>query len=121
MCKFKPFNKHVLVEKISSAKNPDLSPVLIPEDAQVGEQERYGLVRFIRASNDCEQFLINMNKDRDPWAIQTGTMDDVFMTSARNNGNMSLVVDISMIEDVKIQNKIYHIVHQNYIVGVVDE
>ena len=63
----------------------------------------------------------DMNKDRDPWAIQTGTMDDVFMTSARNNGNMSLVVDISMIEDVKIQNKIYHIVHQNYIVGVVDE
>ena len=121
MCKFKPFNKHLLVEKISAVKKPDLSPVLIPEDAQVGEQERYGLVKFVCAANDCEQFLINMNSDRDTWATQTGTMDDVFTTSARNNGSVSLVVDNSMIEEVKIQNKEFHIVHQNYVVGIVDE
>ena len=120
MCKFKPFNKHLLVEKIADQKIPDLSPVLIPEDAQVGEQQRYGVVKFICAAKDCEQFLINMNRDRESWATQTGTMDDIFITAARN-GNVSLVVDQSMIEDIKIDNKMFHIVHQNYIVGVMDE
>ena len=121
MCKFKPFNKHVLVEKISEKKIPDLSPVLIPEDAQIGEQQRYGLVRFKRAAKDCEQFLLNMNRDRESWATQTGTMDDVFTVSARKNGNISLVVDNTMVEEVKIQDKIFYIIHQNYIVGIIDE
>jgi len=101
-------------------KNPDLSPVLIPEDAQVGKLERYGLVKFVSASVDCEQFLVNMNQDREPWAAQTGTMDDIFTTSAKK-GNVSLVVDSSMIEEIEIQNKKFHIVHQNYVVGIIDE
>ena len=120
MCKFKPFNKHLLVEKISPVKNADLSPVLIPDDVQVGEQNRYALVKFVCAAKDCEQFLVNMNKDREAWATQTGTMDDVFTISAKM-GNASLVVENSMIEEVKIKNKKFHIVHQNYIVGIVDE
>ena len=121
MCKFKPFNKHVLVKKISEAKIPDLSPVLIPEDAQVGTTERYGLVEFICAAKDCELFLRDLNPDQPAWAIQRGTMDDVFTTSARNNGNASLVVEQSMIEEVKIEDKKFHIVHQRHIVGVIDE
>jgi hypothetical protein len=47
-------------------------------------------------------------------------MDDIFTTAARS-GNVSLVVDQSMIENIKIDDKVFHIVHQNYIVGVVDE
>jgi len=121
MCKFKPFNKHLLVEKIAAVKNADLSPVLIPEGAQVGEQERYGIVKFICAASDCERFLLNMNKDRESWATQTGTMDDVFTTSARNNGQTSLVVDQSMIEEIRIEDKKIYIIHQNYIVGILDE
>jgi hypothetical protein len=121
VCKFKPFNKHLLVQKFSEEKISDLSPVLIPEDAQVGELQRYGLVKFICAASDCERFLLNMNVDQAPWVTQTGTMDDVFTTSARKSGNVSLVVENSMIEEVKIQNKKFHIIHQNYIVGILDE
>ena len=121
MCKFKPFNKHVLVKKILEAKTPDLSPVLIPEDAQIGEQQRYGMVKFVCAASDCERFLKDLNPDQAAWSTQTGTMDDVFTTSARNNGQASLIVDQSMIEEVKIGDKKFHIVHQNYIVGVIDE
>ena len=110
----------MLVKKISAEKIPDLSPVLIPDDVQVGEQARYGLVKFVRAAKDCEQFLVNMNKDREAWVTQTGTMDDVFTISAKR-GNVSLVVENSMIEEVKIKNKKFHIVHQNYVVGIVDE
>jgi len=65
--------------------------------------------------------LLNLNPDQAWWAYQNGTRDDLFTTSARNSDNISLVVDDSMIEKVKINNKKFHIVHQNYIVGIVDE
>jgi hypothetical protein len=48
-------------------------------------------------------------------------MDDVFVDSAQNNGSCSLVVDKSMIEEVVIDNKKFEIIHQNYVVGVIDE
>jgi hypothetical protein len=48
-------------------------------------------------------------------------VNDVFIDSSRNNGNASLIVDKSMIEDVIIQDKTFTIVHQNYVVGVIDE
>ena len=121
MCKFKPFNKHVLVENFAEKKIADLSPVLIPEDAQVGMHQRYGSVKFICAASDCERFLKDLNPGQAAWATQTGTMDDVFTTSARNNGQASLVVEQSMVEEIKIDDKKFHIVHQNYIVGIIDE
>jgi len=111
----------LLVEKFSPEKIPDLSPVLIPEGAQVGEQDRYSLVKFVCAARDCDQAFINLNPDQAWWASQTGTRDDVFTTSARKNGTISLVVDNSMIEEVTIKDEKFHIVHQNYIVGVIDE
>jgi hypothetical protein len=121
MCKFKPFNKYLLVEKIPPIKNPDLSPVLIPEDARVGETNRYALVRFICAAKDCDLSLRDLNPDQPTWATQHGTMDDVFITSAKNNGAASLVVEQSMIEEIKIDEKKFSIVHQNYVVGIIDE
>ena len=111
----------MLVEKFSEVKNADLSPVLIPEDAQIGEQERYGLVKFICAASDCELFLRDLNPNQPSWATQRGTMDDVFTTSVHQSGHASLVVDQSMIEEVKIEDKKFHIIHQNYIVGIIDE
>tara|TARA_Y100000034_G_scaffold127986_1_gene181797 strand:+ start:1724 stop:2089 length:366 start_codon:yes stop_codon:yes gene_type:complete len=121
MCKFKPFNKHVLVKKIAAVKNRDLSPVLIPEDAQVGEQERFSLVKFICAAADCDQFLKDLNPGQAPWTVQRGSMDDVFTASVQNSGRATLVVEESMIEEIKIKDKKYQIVHQNYIVGILDE
>ena len=121
MCKFKPFNKHLLVEKISEAKISDSSSVLIPEDAQVGEQLRYALVKFVCAAADCERFLTDLNPERASWTVQHGTREDVFTTSAKENGNAKLVVDQSMIEEVKILDDVFYIVHQNYIVGIVSE
>jgi hypothetical protein len=121
VCKFKPFNKHLLVQKIPQVKKPDLSPVLIPDGASLGEQERYGLVKFVCAAKDCDLFLRDLNPDQPTWATQRGTMDDVFTTSAKNSGNASLVVDRSMIEEIKIEDTTFHIIHQNYVVGVVDE
>ena len=121
MCKFKPFNKHLLVEKIPQAKIPDLSPVLIPEGAKGGYEQRYGRVKFVCAAKDCDLFLRDLNPDQPTWATQRGTMDDVFTISAKNSGNACLVVDKSMIEEIKIEDNTFSIVHQNYVVGVIDE
>jgi len=120
MCKFRPFNKHLLVKKIPQVKIPDLSPVLIPEDAQVGEPERYGLVDFVCAASDCDRFLLNLNPNKPTWATQDGSTDDVFIEAAQKT-SVSLVVDKSMVEEVKIESKKFHVVHQNYVIGVVQE
>lgn len=120
MCKFKPFNKHLLVEKPPQKKPPNSSPVLLPEGAQTNNKDRYSVFKFIWAASDCDNFLLRLNPDSPSWATRTGTMDDVFTTSAKEGG-VSLVVDSSMVEDVKIEDKIYNIVHQNYVVGIIDE
>ena len=121
MCKFKPFNKHVLVKKIADKNSPDLSPVLIPEEAKLNNKERYVSVKFVCASSDCEQLLIDLNPGQAAWSTQRGTMDDVFTTSARNNGQVSLIVDQSMIEEIKVSDHTFQVIHQNYIVGIMDE
>ena len=121
MCKFKPFNKHVLVKKIAEAKSADLSPVLIPEEAKVKNKERYGLVKFVCASSDCERILKDLNPGQAAWTTQRGTMDDVFTTSAHERGQISLIVDQTMIEEIKIEDYKFHIIHQNFIVGIIDE
>tara|TARA_R110002072_G_scaffold26101_2_gene86965 strand:- start:1064 stop:1429 length:366 start_codon:yes stop_codon:yes gene_type:complete len=121
MCKFKPFNKHILVEKTAEQKSPDLSPVLIPEDAKLENKERYGLVRFVCAASDCEDFLQRLNPETPTWATHTGTMDDVFTTSAKDGEQPNLVVEQQMVEEVKIDNHLFHVIHQNYIVGIITE
>ena len=56
--------KHVLVEKFPQKKKENASPVLIPEGAKVGEEERYGLVKFVCSASDCEQALVRLNPDQ---------------------------------------------------------
>ena len=121
MCKFRPFNKHILVKKKEKVLEENTSGVLIPDGVSLKDKERYGLVKFVCAAPDCENFLLNLNGDKQTWATQTGTMDDVFIASSRTNGNASLIVDKTMIEEITIERKKYHIVHQNYVVGAIDE
>ena len=118
MCKFKPFNKHLLVEKVQPTKKQSNSSVLIPEEAI--QEDRYGLVRFVCAAKDCDKSLINLNSDTPWWASQTGTSDDQFTSSARENKNISLIVENTMIENIKFNDEEVHIVHQNYVVGILD-
>ena len=110
-----------MVKKFVEKKISDLSPVLIPEGAQVGTQQRYGVVKFVCAATDCELFLRDLNPGQAAWTTQRGTMDDVFTMSVKTSGRASLVVEQSRVEEIKIEDNKYHIVHQNYIVGVIDE
>jgi len=120
MCKFKPLNKHILVKKRIKPPTTN-SAVLIPEDAQLEDDERYAVVKFICASTDCDKFLSSLNIEQPTWASQIGTMDDVFTTAVKENGTASLVVEKRMIEHIVIENKTFHLVHQNYVVGVIGD
>lgn len=121
MCSFKPFNKYILVEKEVEPPKETNSGVLLPDNVQAAQKDRYGLVRFVCAASDCEQSLRNLNKDTPTWATQNGTNDDKFFTSARESAAVSLIVDSSMIEEINFSNKKINVVHQNYVVGIVGE
>jgi co-chaperonin GroES (HSP10) len=110
----------VLVKSKQKEEPKTQSGVLIPEGAKLKDNSRYQTVSFVCAATDCERFLQNLNSGN-TWATATGTRDDVFVSSAKNNGSCSLVVDKSMIEEVVIDGKKFEIVHQNYVVGVIDE
>ena len=50
MCKFRPFNKHVLVEaKPVVEQSETASGVLLPDNFKPQDDARYGLVKFVCA------------------------------------------------------------------------
>jgi len=120
LCNFRPFNKHILIKHPEVNDEIDTSPVLLPPGAKTTDNERYGVVEFICAAPDCDRFLRKLNPDEPSWATHDGLSDDAFIESTRGK-SVGLVVDKSMIEDVTIDNKEFHVVHQNYVVGVVKE
>ena len=120
MCKFRPFNKHILVKYPDIDDEVDTSPVLLPPGAKAADNERYGVVEFICAAPDCERFLRKLNPHEPSWATNDGSYDDAFVASTKGKP-VGLIVDKSMVESVTIDNKEFHIVHQNYVVGVIQE
>ena len=113
----------MLIEESPTTPAESHSGVLIPQGTRLSDEEKYKIVKFISAANDCEQFLKNFNKSQPMWATQTGsdTGDDEFTLAAKNGKQVSLVVDSSMVEEVKIENQKYNIIHQNYVIGIIGE
>ena len=95
---FVPLNKHLVIEKIKSKKE-EQSLVSLPEDYVKKTTGRYIPVRFISSSIDCDKIY-----------------EDFFDCE----NDIMLAVDQTMIEEVIINNVIYLIVHQNYVVGVME-
>ena len=95
---FTPLNKHLLIEEFSVSEQED-SLIALPED-YVKKSGRYCTVRFICHAPDC-------------WSLY----DDLF----DSDKEVVLVVDRSMIEEVFINDHKYAIIHQNYVVGVMEE
>ena len=40
MCKFRPFNKHLLIERVENKELEEISPVLLPDDYKAENDER---------------------------------------------------------------------------------
>ena len=96
---FVPLNKHLLIEEIDLSEKQD-SLVSLPEDYIRKSSDRYCTVRFICHAEDCISLY-----------------EELFNSS----GDVILVVEKSMIEEVIIKDNKYSIVHQNYVVGVMEE
>ncbi len=96
---FVPVNKHLLVEEIDLSEQKQ-SLVALPEDYVKKSGDRYCTVRFMCHADDC-------------WSMY----DDLF----DSDKDVILVVEKSMIEEVFIKDDKYSIIHQNYVVGVMEE
>ena len=96
---FVPVNKHLLVEEIDLSEQKQ-SLVALPEDYVKKSGDRYSTVRFMCHADDC-------------WSMY----DDLF----DSDKDVILVVEKSMIEEVFIKDDKYSIIHQNYVVGVMEE
>jgi hypothetical protein len=96
---FVPLNKHLLIEEIDLSDKKE-SLVSLPEDYVKKSGDRYCTARFICHAEDCISLY-----------------EELF----DSNSDVILVVEKSMIEEVIIGDNKYSIVHQNYVVGVMEE
>ena len=87
---FKPVNRHILVKKLNS-KPSEESIIVLPEDYKP-EEERYTVVEVIDSSEDVRFNVIPGSK---------------------------LVIDQSMMEQIKISGTNYNVILDNYVVGIV--
>ncbi len=88
---FVPLNRRILVEPVSEEREESF--VLVPETAKV--QPAHSLVRVVGVAFDCEKF----------------------------NGEVgsTLVVDASMIEEINVGKKVYNVILENHVIGLVYE
>ena len=86
---FKPVNRHILID-LDQRTDEQKSLIVLPEDYQP-EQQKHSVVRVLEKSDDVKFDLIVGSK---------------------------IVVDSSMIEEIVINNTIYNIILENYVVGV---
>lgn len=88
---FNPVNRYILIE-IPIKKTPPESLIVLPEDYKP-EEERYLEVTVLQSAEDVRFKLL-------PWT--------------------KLVVDRSMIEEIKVGGSIYSVILDNYVVGKIE-
>tara|TARA_R100001244_G_scaffold7419_1_gene9525 strand:+ start:156 stop:449 length:294 start_codon:yes stop_codon:yes gene_type:complete len=96
--KFHPRNRHLLVEPIpEEEKQP--AAVLLPENYRPNT-ERYVPVRVIERAPDCK--------------IDNEMYPGIFV-----EGNV-VIVESSMLNEVKYNGETFHLILENYVLGVVE-
>ena len=83
-----PYNRHLLVEPVQEEKGEAI--VLIPDSSVT--KPTYSLVKLAAVSPDCEKFNSDVGS--------------------------TLLVNTSMIEEIKVSDKVYHLILENYVVGL---
>ena len=92
----KPTNRHLLIIPHFKEKKSD-SGVLLPEDYSA-EEERFIEATVVKAAEDCAR----------------GIRSSIFNES----GSPNIVVDRSMIQEIKIRDKTHYMILENYVMGV---
>ena len=92
----KPVNRHLLIIP-HVQKNETNSGVLLPEDYNP-EENQYVEATVIDIAPDCDKQFRH---------LKYGTID-----------NSKIVVDRSMVQEVKLKDKTHYMILENYVVGV---
>ena len=94
----RPVNRHIVIVPHRN-QNETQSGVLLPEDFVREENEdRYITATVVSVARDCSQAFQKLN--------------------SRVGEQKQIVVDRSMIEDIALGDKTYHIVLENYVIGI---
>ena len=86
---FKPVNRHILIN-LDDRSDEQKSLIMLPDDYKP-EQQKHSVVQVLNKSDDVKFDLVVGSK---------------------------IVVDSSMIEEIVINNTIYYVILENYVVGV---
>ena len=92
----RPVNRHlIIVPHVSN--NETNTGVLLPDDYKP-EEDRYIEASVVSIANDCDQQFRHLKYDK--------------------SGTIKIVVDRTMIEEVKLKDRTHHMILENYVVGV---
>lgn len=94
LANFSPLNRHLLVEVKTNKSHETTSGIVLPSDYKP-EEEQYTVVKLL------------------DWA------DDVKFHSVLSKSS-NIVVDRSMVEEVTFNGNSYHVVLENYVMGIVE-
>ncbi len=87
---FKPVNRYLLVKQIKDGEKQE-SLIVLPEDYKP-EEERFILVEVMAVPNDIRFNVVKGDK---------------------------LIVDRSMVEEIKIEGTNYNVILDNYVIGII--
>jgi len=90
----KPVNRHLLVIPHRAEKKTE-SGVLLPEDFKP-QEDRYVVATVMDVASDC---------------------NSVFRC-VRSAPNTRVVIDNTMVEEVRVRNKVHYLILENYVVGL---
>ena len=92
---FKPVNRYMWVEHIEEDSAEEVkSTILVPADYNVPVSP-YGTCRVVKVSIDCEKF-------------------------SSQDEEKTVIVNASMVEDVKFNGTIYYLISENYVYAIVE-
>ena len=94
--RLRPVNRHLLVIP-HTKKNETNSGVLLPEDFKQ-EEDRYIEATVVDIAADCSSQFKHLRYN--------------------NVDNNLIIIDRTMIEEIKLKDKTHHMILENYVVGV---
>ena len=114
---FEPYNKRVVIQKLEGDSPEDDLGVLLPEDFSK-QDSQFEVVKFVKASFDCSTFIKNLNQGIPNYFCNDGTNHGECLKQIKSLDSILLIVESSMIEEFKINEKTVFTIRENYIVGV---
>lgn len=87
---FKPVNRHILIEKDKSDSTEQL--IVLPEDYKP-KMDKHAVFKVLNCADDVRFDLKDLPR---------------------------IIVDQSMVEEISVDNTIYRVIQDNYVVGIIN-